>query len=111
MSTSLAILRERGPMTLRELTRATSVEMDCRQLYLDVDAVMHRHLEDGEVTLVEDGQDFREDRWAAASEGEGLVSMAAKIDAAADHPDPCPVCGDDLQLIDRAGHMWDEHGQ
>jgi hypothetical protein len=24
--------------------------------------------------------------------------------------DPCPICGDDLALVDREGHMWDEHG-
>lgn len=25
-------------------------------------------------------------------------------------PDPCPICGDELRLVDRDGHMWDEHG-
>jgi len=24
--------------------------------------------------------------------------------------DPCPICGDNLCLRDREGHMWDEHG-
>jgi hypothetical protein len=23
---------------------------------------------------------------------------------------PCPVCGADLDISDRAGHLWDEHG-
>lgn len=67
MSDSLEILREQGPMTLRELTRATARKRNWGSLYYDdVDAVMHGHLDRGEVTR-EKAEDWRNDVWAAVA--------------------------------------------
>lgn len=63
-STSLEILREQGPMTLRDLTRATARRRNWSLMYADVDAVMHGHLERGQVTR-EKADDWRNDVWTA----------------------------------------------
>lgn len=67
MSVSLTILRERGPMTLRDLTRETAIRMGHDQFYTDVDAVMRRLASDGEVRLQRHRPDnWVENVWAAA---------------------------------------------
>lgn len=68
-SVSLDVLREQGPMTLRELTGATAKRMGWSLMYADVDAVMRRHAEDGDATC-SSGADYRDSVWTAATTGE-----------------------------------------
>lgn len=63
-SQSLMILKEDGPMTLRELTRATAQRMQMVLMYEDVAAVMQGHLNDG-LVAVEDAPDYRDKVWRA----------------------------------------------
>lgn len=65
MSTSLDVLRDEGPMTLRDLTMATSRKMGgWTLLYDNVDAVMRVHEEGGEARC-EKAEDWRDNRWSA----------------------------------------------
>lgn len=66
VSESLTILRDQGPMTLRDLTRATSIKMGWSLLHADIDAVMRGHLADGTARRdTNAGVDFRDNVWAA----------------------------------------------
>lgn len=53
VTTSLRILREDGPMTLRELTRRTAMALGYDQFYADVDAAMREHEKHGQATREE----------------------------------------------------------
>lgn len=70
MSASLEILRERGPMTLRDLTRATASRMGWTLLYDDVEAVMRSHQAKREATVETTAGDWRDYVWSPAPTGE-----------------------------------------
>lgn len=63
-SASLTILHEQGPMTLRDLTRATSLRMGWSLMYDDVLAVMTVHLDASEVER-RAATDYLDDVWSA----------------------------------------------
>lgn len=67
MSASLDILREQGPMSLRDLARVTALEMGWTLLYDDVHNVMCRHEQRGEATCEPGSKDYRDAIWSATA--------------------------------------------
>lgn len=66
-SASLIVLRENGPMTLRDLTAATANRMGFSLMYAEVDGVMRRHLDRGQAACDADAEDYRRSIWRAAA--------------------------------------------
>lgn len=66
LAPSVAVLREHGPLDLREITRYTAKRLGMSVMYEDVDAVLQRECEDGHVVLVVDAGDYRNRIWEAS---------------------------------------------
>lgn len=62
---SVTVLRESGPLDLREITRLTAIRMGWSLMYDDVDAVLRREQDAGRVALVSSAGDYRNQVWKA----------------------------------------------
>jgi hypothetical protein len=62
---SVTVLRERGPMDLREVTRQTAIRLGASIMYDDVDAVLEREREAGRVRIAADAGGYRNRIWEA----------------------------------------------
>lgn len=63
---SVEVLRDMGPLTLREVTAETARRMGVPQTYEDVAAVLERERKRGRVARVSEGGDYRNNMWDAA---------------------------------------------
>lgn len=62
---SVAVLREQGPLSIRDLTALTAARLGCSLGYDDVLAVMERERRASRVVQVTDGGDYRNRIWRA----------------------------------------------
>lgn len=65
VATSVTVLRERGSLSLREVTRETAKRMGCVLEYADVDAVLRREMDRGLVRIGNTVVDYRDCMWEA----------------------------------------------
>lgn len=105
ISTSLAILGARGPMTIRELTGATAKALGVTVYYDDVDAVMRRHAAQGFARCDQaPGLDYREDCWTAVT-SEDAVRRCGRCGF--DEAHPHPGTAEEAMCETEGGHRWE----
>ncbi len=65
LALSVIVLREQGPMSLRDLTAETAQRMGWSLMYDDVFGVLAAAQQRGEVRSIDDPDDYRNQRWEA----------------------------------------------
>jgi hypothetical protein len=71
---SVQVLREEGPLSLRDVTRLTARKMGCSLTHEGVAAVLESAARRGEVVCIGTGGDYRNNIWAPVPVSSSLGS-------------------------------------